>query len=90
MRLDNIPIRCLLTHERLDIPWECHNGVVGGHVGGKDTTHKVLQAELWWPMLFKDAKDYARSFEVFQRVGKPSCRTKLPLHLVRALKTFKK
>jgi hypothetical protein len=42
--LDNILRRCVLNHERQDILWECHNGVVGGHVGGKATAQKVLQA----------------------------------------------
>jgi hypothetical protein len=40
--LENILRRCVLDHEILDIFWECHSGVVGGHVGGKETTHKIL------------------------------------------------
>jgi len=40
--LDNILRRCVLDQERLEILWECHNGFVGGHVGGKVTTQKVL------------------------------------------------
>ena len=35
--LDGILRRCVLDHERQDILWECHNGVAGGHVGGKAT-----------------------------------------------------
>jgi hypothetical protein len=35
--LDSILWRCVLDHERQYILWECHNGVVGGHVGGKAT-----------------------------------------------------
>jgi hypothetical protein len=41
--LDNILRRCVLNHKRKDILWECHNGVVGGDVGGKDTAYKILQ-----------------------------------------------
>jgi hypothetical protein len=59
--LDIILRRCVLDHERQDILWEFHNEVVGGHVGGKATAQKVLQDGLWWAMLFKDAKVYARS-----------------------------
>jgi hypothetical protein len=70
--LDSILRRCVLDHERQDILWECHSGVVGGHVGGKATAQKVLQDGLWWATLFKDAKAYARSCDVCQRVGKPS------------------
>jgi hypothetical protein len=41
-------------------------------------------------MLFKDAKVYARSCDVCQRVGKSSRRDELPLQPVRALQTFEK
>jgi hypothetical protein len=61
-----------MDHERHDILWEFHNGVVGGHVGGKATAHKVIQAIIWWEILFKDAKVYARSCDICQRVGKSS------------------
>jgi hypothetical protein len=48
----------VLEHERLDILLECHNGVAGGHVGEKETTKTILQEGLWFPTLFKDAKEY--------------------------------
>jgi hypothetical protein len=70
--LDSILKRCVLDHEIHDIMWECHNGVVRGHVGGKATTRKFLQARLRWTMLFKDANAYSRSCDVCQRVGKTS------------------
>jgi hypothetical protein len=88
--LDSILRRCVLNHERQDIMWECHNGVVGGHVGGKAIAQKILQAGLWWATLFKDVKEYARSCNIYQRVGKPSRRDELPLQLVRALHAFEK
>jgi hypothetical protein len=70
--LDNILRRCVLNHERKYILWECHNEIVGGHVGGKATAHKILQDRLWWDTLFKDVKEYARSCDTYQRVGKLS------------------
>jgi hypothetical protein len=70
--LDSILKRCVLDHERQDILWECHSGVVGGHVGGNLVVKKILQDGLWSAMLFKDAKAYARYCDVFQRVDKPS------------------
>jgi hypothetical protein len=51
---------------------------------------KVLQAGLWWDTLFKDAKEYARSCDIFQRVGNPSRRDELPLPPVRELQEFEK
>jgi hypothetical protein len=70
--LDSIPRRCVLDHERQYILWECHSGVAGDHVGGKAITQKVLQDGLWWATLFKDAKEYVRSCDFYQRVGKPT------------------
>lgn len=79
-----------MDHDRPDILWECHSGVAGGHVGGKATAIKVLQAGLWWPTVFRDCKEYAKSCDVCQRVGKPSIRDELPLQPVRALQVFEK
>jgi hypothetical protein len=46
--LDNILRHCVLDHERPDILWECHSGVVGGHVGErqlpKDITRRIMVA----------------------------------------------
>jgi hypothetical protein len=83
-------MRCVLNHERKDILWECHSGVAGGHVGGKGTSQKVIEAGLWWAMLFKYAKEYARSCDICQRVGKPSHRDELPLQPIRELQEFEK
>jgi hypothetical protein len=88
--LENILRRCVLSHERQDIMWECHKGVARGHVGGKATTQKVLQPRFWWDTLLKDAKAYARSYDTFQRVGKTSCKDELPLQPVRSLQAFQK
>lgn len=56
MGLDNNLHKCVFNHvEMNDITLECHSGVAGGHVGGKETSCKVLQVGLWWPNLFKDA-----------------------------------
>jgi hypothetical protein len=88
--LDNILRRCVLDHERNDIIWECHIVVVGGHVGGKATAQKVLQARLWWATLFKSAKEYARSCDTCQRVGRPSCRDELPLQQLEHFKHLRR
>lgn len=79
-----------MTHEWDNILWEFHAGVVGGHVGGKATSRKVLQDGLWWPSLFKDAKEYVKGCDIFQQVGRPSRQDEMPLHLVRALEAFEK
>lgn len=88
--IDGIIRCCVIDHERLRILWEIHNGVAGGHCGGKDTTQKVLQIGLWWFTLFKDVKEYAKSCDIYQRTGWPSRRDELPLHLVVMLQSFDK
>ena len=76
---DEILRWCILPHEQGSILEEAHAGIAGGHYGGRATARKVLRAGLWWPMLHNDAADYANSYDVFQRVSKPSRRDEMPL-----------
>jgi hypothetical protein len=71
---DEILRRFVMEEELPLILIESHEGITGGHYAGKATTQKVLRASLWWPTLHKDAKDYARACDVWQRVGRPSRR----------------
>jgi len=41
-------------------------------------------------MVFKDAKEYAREYDVCQRVGNPSHRDELPLHPIWEMQVFEK
>ena len=90
LSLDKVLPRCVLNHERDDVLWECHLGVVGGHVGVKATTRKLLQAELWWRMIFRDPKKYSNNYDVCQRVGRPSHQNELLLQPVHTLQIFEK
>jgi hypothetical protein len=47
--LDSILKRCVLDHERQDIPWECHNGVVEGHVGRRPLRRKSSKLDYGGP-----------------------------------------
>jgi hypothetical protein len=58
--------------ERPLILAESHEGILGEHYVGKETTQKVLRTDLWWPTLHIDVKDYAIGCDVCQRVGKSS------------------
>ena len=82
-----------MDHERPNIIWEFHNGVARGHVGGKCTEIKILQAGLLWPTVRKDAKEYDNKCDMCQRNGKLSHRDELPcdelpLQPVRAIHEF--
>jgi hypothetical protein len=90
MRPDEILRRCVMEAERLLILTEDHEGIAGGHYVGKETVQKVLRASLWWPTLHRDAKDYYRAFDVWQRVGKPSRRDEMPLAPQLTLQAFER
>jgi hypothetical protein len=78
---DEILRRCIMGSEKPLILANSHEGIIGGHYAGKETMHKVLRDGLWWPTLHRDDKDYYRSCDVFQRVGKSSKRDEMPLEL---------
>jgi hypothetical protein len=65
---DEILRRCVMEVERPLMLVEAHEGITGRNYVGKDTTHKVLRAGLWWPTLHKDVKEYYKVCDVFQRV----------------------
>jgi hypothetical protein len=88
MGSNDILRRCVMEEEQSMILTEAHEGIVGGHYVGKETAHKVLRDGLWWPTLHRDAKDYYKSCDVCQRVGKPSRRDEIPLAPQLTLQAF--
>ena len=88
--LDEILHRYVLEHERRRIIEEVHAGIAGGHFTGKATMQKVLTTGLWWPTIHKDAKEFCRSCDVCQRIGKPSRRDEMPLKPQVTLQAFEK
>jgi hypothetical protein len=52
---------CVLEHKRPMILEEAHDGIVGGHYVGRENTHKILCAWIWWHKLHKDAKEYCHA-----------------------------
>ena len=87
---DEILCRYVLEHERRRIIEEAHARIAGGHYAGKSIAHKVLTAGLWWPTVHKDAKEFCRSCDVCQRIGKPSRRDEMPLKPQVTLQAFDK
>ena len=51
---------------------------------------KVLIVGLWWPTVHKDAKEFCRSCDVCQRIGKRSRRDEMPLKPQVTLQAFNK
>ncbi|GJW66999.1 reverse transcriptase domain-containing protein [Tanacetum coccineum] len=64
---DNVMRRCMAGDEILEILAHCHSGLTGGHHSASIIGRKVYEAGLYWPSIFKDAKDYV--CEVFDVWG---------------------
>nr|GEW39225.1 hypothetical protein [Tanacetum cinerariifolium] len=75
---DNIIRRCVAVSEILEILGHCHSGPTGGHHSTKVTARKVYQSGFYWPSVFKDANEYVRRCDVFQRLGNISSRNEMP------------
>nr|KYP49357.1 Pol polyprotein [Cajanus cajan] len=71
-----------------NILWHCHNSPYGGHFNGERTAAKVLQSGFFWPTLFKDAYDHAKSCDRCQRIGNISKRHELPLQNMLEVEVF--
>ncbi|GJY09815.1 putative reverse transcriptase domain-containing protein [Tanacetum coccineum] len=55
---DNIMRRCVSRDKIHEILAHCHSGPTGGHHSASITRRKVYEVGLFWPSIFKDAKDY--------------------------------
>jgi hypothetical protein len=61
---------CVREYETFDILKSCHDEPYGGHFADKRTAYKVLYLGYYWPTLFRDAKEYGKSCDSCQRMGK--------------------
>lgn len=73
--------RCM---SEVDVPYTlavCHDSVCGGHFFGQFIGKKIIIAGYFWPTLFKDAHDYVKRCDVFQRYARNDLRMEMPLHV---------
>ena len=87
---DGILQRCINPSEVQLILKGCHDEVCGGHFAGLVTAQKALQSGYWWPTLFTNANQYAKCCDPYQRVGKPTPSSAMPLILILAQNPFEK
>ena len=59
----------LIADQSRAILQELHKGNVGGHFSPDITVQKILDAEYWWPTLFRDTVDYCRACHGCQMTG---------------------
>ncbi|KAG8181711.1 hypothetical protein JTE90_025684 [Oedothorax gibbosus] len=65
---------------RNDLKSFCHEGT-SGHLG-VTKTKDIFSRHFFWPQCYKEIKDYVRSCDRCQRVGKPFDRKKAPMKIV--------
>nr|GEV88888.1 reverse transcriptase domain-containing protein [Tanacetum cinerariifolium] len=58
---DQVIRRCVYGQEAVDILTAYHNGPTEGHQGANYTAKKVFDAGFFWPAIYRDAHDMARS-----------------------------
>ena len=58
---------CLHPEKVRELLTELHEGVCGGHVGGRSLAHRAMTQGFWWPQMQKDSAEYVRSCEQCQK-----------------------
>ncbi|XP_070039639.1 uncharacterized protein [Nicotiana tomentosiformis] len=66
----------------------CHDRAIGGHYGGNRTAAKVMEADFYWPTLYKDARAYIAAYDKCQRTGNISKRDEMPLNSILVCEIF--
>uniref|UniRef100_A0A2N9FLW9 Uncharacterized protein n=1 Tax=Fagus sylvatica TaxID=28930 RepID=A0A2N9FLW9_FAGSY len=51
-------LRCVHPDTVQNLLWEIHEGVCGGHTGGRSLAHRAIGQGYWWPYMQKDAAQY--------------------------------
>uniref|UniRef100_A0A2N9ENB8 Uncharacterized protein n=1 Tax=Fagus sylvatica TaxID=28930 RepID=A0A2N9ENB8_FAGSY len=60
-------LRCVHPDTVQNLLWEIHEGVCGGHTGGRSLAHRAIGQGYWWPYMQKDAAQYVKQCDKCQR-----------------------
>ena len=60
-------LRCVHPDTVQNLLWEIHEGVCGGHMGGRSLAHRAIGQGYWWPYMQKDAVQYVKKCDRCQR-----------------------
>nr|GEU57246.1 reverse transcriptase domain-containing protein [Tanacetum cinerariifolium] len=85
---DQVIRRCVHGKEALDILVACHNGPTGGHHGANLTAKKIFDAGFFWPTIYKDAHEFVKNCNSYQRQGKISQRDEMPQNSIQICEIF--
>ena len=85
---DQIMRRCVPNDEQIRILTFGHSEACGGHFSARKTADKILQAEFYWPTLFKDCFDFCKTCTRCQQLGGVTKRNMMPLTPILIIEIF--
>ncbi|GKF12723.1 reverse transcriptase domain-containing protein [Tanacetum coccineum] len=85
---DQIIRRCVDGKEALKILEACHSGPTEGHYGANFTAKKVFDAGFFWPIIYKDAYEFVKTYDACQRQGKISQHDEMPQNAIQICEIF--
>nr|GFA68261.1 DNA-directed DNA polymerase [Tanacetum cinerariifolium] len=85
---DQIVQRCVHGQEAFEIIKACHEGPSEGHHGANLTTKKVFDAGFFWPLIYRDAHEMIKTYDICQRQGKISQRDEMPQNSIQVCEVF--
>ncbi len=86
---DLVLLRFLEKPEAEKVMQELHDGPARGHFEGNTTAHKILHTGYYWPIIFKDAREYARKCKTCQTASGREINPTFPLQPVNIQQPFK-
>ena len=81
---------CVTKGEYLGVLEHAHLGIPRGHLSTNIATKTIVQAGLWWPALFQDAKTYVKRCNACHQVKAPIHRDEMPLRPMMGARDFSK
>ena len=78
----------MTNEESRSILEHCHSSPYGGHASSNKTAAKVLQAGFYWPIIFKEVREFVMSCDKCQRTGNISRRHEMPQKFILEVELF--
>nr|GEX94182.1 reverse transcriptase domain-containing protein [Tanacetum cinerariifolium] len=86
--VDQVIKRCVHGQEDIDIFKACHYGPTGGHHGLNYTAKKVFDSGFYWPIIYRDAQDLVKNYDICQRQSKILQRDEMPQNSIQVYEIF--
>ena len=80
--------RCVSNDDQIGVLTFCHSEAYEGHFSARKRAEKILQADFYWPTLFKDCFDFCKTCSRCQQLGGVTKRNMMPLTPVLIIEIF--